>query len=116
SIISYPHDHATELFLEHLTGLGADLSAGRKLKVLFNRAKLRTAIGLDTETEFLLVNDTNRQLKEFEEYFWSLEKFMKKGGWKKEEIERYKREKSRQIEEGLWFGFLPAFYAIGRKE
>jgi ubiquinone/menaquinone biosynthesis C-methylase UbiE len=116
TLIHYPDDPITEMFMEHLIKLGADIYAGRKLKILFNTAGLQTTIGLDTETEFLLANDDEKRLKEFEEYFWDIEKILKNNGWKEREINRYKGEKIKQIKEGLSFGFLPAFYAIGRKK
>ncbi len=115
TLINYPDDPITELFVKYLIELGADIYAGRKLKILFNTAGLQTMIGIDTETEFLLVNDDKKRLKEFEEYFWNNEKILKNNGWKEREINKYKEEKIKQIKDGLSFGFLPAFYAIGRK-
>lgn len=115
SLINYPEDPLTELFLTSLIESGADIQAGRKLKVLFNSAGLQTTLGLDTKTDFLLSNDTEKQLKEFQDYFWHYEKILKNNGWKEAEINRYKEEKIIQISSGQHFGFLPAFYTIGKK-
>jgi ubiquinone/menaquinone biosynthesis C-methylase UbiE len=116
TVINYPDDPFREVFIKYLTKLDADIYAGRKLRVLFNTAGLQTTIGIDTKTEFLLINDDKMRLKIFEEYFWSIEKILKDNGWKDEGIRKYKQEKIIQIKNGLSFDFLPAFYAIGRKK
>jgi SAM-dependent methyltransferase len=116
TVINYPEDPFKEVFINCLINLDADIYAGRKLRTLFNTAGLHTTIGIDTETEYLLINDDKIRLKIFEEYFWSTEITLKNDGWKDEEIRKYKQEKIRQIKNGLCFDFLPAFYAIGRKK
>jgi len=113
---SYPEDPADPLVLRYIEGLGADLYAGRKLKVLLNNAGLKTTIGMDTETEYLIINDDDKLLAKFENQFWTTRKVLKSGGWNKEQIEKWKRERMDKIKKGLSFGFLPCFYAIGEKQ
>ncbi|UCF08749.1 MAG: methyltransferase domain-containing protein [Thermoplasmata archaeon] len=115
SKIDYPEDPATPLILNSIEDRGSDIYAGRKLKTLFNRAGLETQIGMDTESDFLLVRDNKKYLDMYLKDFWMFEKLFKKDGWTDEEIESYKSEEIERINKGLSFHFIPSFYAIGRK-
>jgi len=116
SRISYPEDSASKLIVNDIKNRGADLFAGRKLKTLFNSAGLKTQIGMDTNNDFILVNDNEISLKRFSDDFWIFKRLLEKNDWTKEKIEEYKQEKSQLIKDGLTFHFLPCFYAIGKKE
>ncbi|UCE37097.1 MAG: methyltransferase domain-containing protein [Thermoplasmata archaeon] len=115
SRIDYPEGPATPLILESLKERGSDLYAGRKLKILFNKAGLETEFGMDTETDFLFIKDDKRHLELFLRDFWLLEKLFKKDGWSPQQIEEYKKNKINEIENGLCFHFTPCFYTIGKK-
>lgn len=114
--VDYPEDPCTRLMLENMKSIGADVTTGRKLKTLFSRAGLKTEIGIDTETGYILVKDEGRFLEMFEEQFWVFEKLLKGEGWSDERIEGYRRERTELIKSGQNFTFTPCFYAIGRKQ
>jgi ubiquinone/menaquinone biosynthesis C-methylase UbiE len=115
SIIEYPENPLTPLSLEFLSEIGADLMTGRKLKFLFANAGLKTEMGMDTESEFLVIKDDKKRLKTFLENFWVYEKIFQKNKWSKSKIEKYKQKQTELIKDGLSFSFPPAFYAIGKK-
>jgi ubiquinone/menaquinone biosynthesis C-methylase UbiE len=115
SIIEYPENPLTPLSLESLSEIGADLMTGRKLKFLFANAGLKTEMGMDTESEFLVIKDDKKRLKTFLENFWVYEKIFQKNKWSKSKIEKYKQKQIELIKNGLSFSFPPAFYAIGKK-
>lgn len=114
SKISYPEDPTLPLLLKNMEDLGADLYTGRKLKVLFNTAGLETEFGMETETNYILMDD-KKYLGMFLNDFWVLKKLFQKNGWTNEEIEKYKQEELERIKNGLRFSFTPCFYAIGKK-
>ena len=113
--IEYPEDPALPLILKNLEEIGADLSAGRKLKFLFTNAGLKTEIGIDTKSEFIFHQDDKKRLEMFKKDFWILEKVLKKNKWPEKEIEKYKQETEERIKKGLSLSFIPCFYAIGKK-
>jgi ubiquinone/menaquinone biosynthesis C-methylase UbiE len=114
-IIGYPDNPAQALVLKSLETIGADLSTGRKLKFYFNRAGLKTEVGIDTDSEFIFPTDDQKRLKHFEQEFWILEKSFKQHGWTDEKIHKYKSKQADLIKSGLSFRFSPCFYAIGKK-
>jgi len=114
--IDFPKNPVAPLILKSMEELGADLYTGRKLKTLFTRAGLRAEVGIDTETEYILIRDDKKRLHEFLEQFWVFEKLLEKNGWTKKLIENYKQEEIKRLEAGLSFCFPPCFYAIGRKD
>jgi ubiquinone/menaquinone biosynthesis C-methylase UbiE len=115
SRIDYPEDPATSYILKIFKERGADIYAGRKLKVLFNQAGLKTEFGMDTESDFVLIKDSKKILDMFLKDFWLFEKLLIKRGWTDERIKKYKIEEIERIKSGLSFHFTPCFYAIGRK-
>ena len=115
SLMTYPENPTVPLIIESLKERGADIYAGRKLKVLLNKAGLKTEVGMDTESNFVLVKDEKKYLDMFVKDFWLLDKLLKKNKWTEEQIERYKEEEVKKIKRGLSFHFIPCFYAIGRK-
>jgi hypothetical protein len=98
-----------------MTELGADLKTGRKLKYLFNSAGLETQVGIDTESEFILIKDDKKRLEIFMKQVWVFEKLLRKDGWTDEQIETFKQDEIERIKNGLSFHFPPCFYAIGKK-
>lgn len=115
SRMDYPEDLSTHIILKSLKERGADIFAGRKLKTLFNSAGLETEIGMDTETDFVLITDDKKHLDMFLKDFWLFEKLLQNEGWTRERIENYKQDVAQRIKDGLCFSFTPCFYAIGRK-
>jgi ubiquinone/menaquinone biosynthesis C-methylase UbiE len=115
SRIEYPEDPASSLVLQSLEEKGADLYIGRKLKILFNTAGLKTEFGIDTESGFVFVKDDCKYLEFFQKDFWLLEKLFKKNNWSDEQVEKYKQDMIKKMEKGLIFQFTPCFYAIGKK-
>lgn len=115
SIVSYPENPVVPLWVKTVKDLGADLQTGRKLKVLFSRAGLKTEVGIDTETEFIFIRDEKKQEDTFLNHFWVKEKILKNNGWTVEQIEEYKENQLEIIKNGQSFFFAPSYYAIGRK-
>ena len=115
STIEYPESSVSLLFLKNKKERGVDLYTGRKLKALFTRAGLRTEIGLNFESNCLLLNDDKKRLEVFLKNFWVHKKILQKNGWTNEQIDKYRSEKIEMIKNGLSFCFEPGFYAIGRK-
>jgi ubiquinone/menaquinone biosynthesis C-methylase UbiE len=113
--IDYPDSPLAEIFLESMAELGADLHTGRKLKVLFSKAGLQTKVGIDTETEYILISDDDKRIEMFEKDKWVSEKLLKKAGWSADQIKEYLKSEKHSIKNGLNFKFAPSFYAIGRK-
>jgi ubiquinone/menaquinone biosynthesis C-methylase UbiE len=115
SRMDYPEDPTTSFIIETFKEKGTDIYAGRKLKVLFNRAGLKTEIGMDSESDFLLIKDSKKALEMFEKDFWLFERLLKKREWTDDQIEKYKSDETERIKSGLCFHFTPCFYAIGIK-
>lgn len=114
--LRYPENELYPLFLKDLEEMGADLCTGRKLRYLFGKAGLKTEIGISTHDFDSMNKGSNEQLKEFLNRFWVSEKLFCKNGWTAQQIEEYKQEQIKLIRNGLYFFFLPVFYAIGKKE
>jgi ubiquinone/menaquinone biosynthesis C-methylase UbiE len=111
----YPACPYVPLMLKSMEELGADLYTGRKLKALFNNAGLRTEVGMDTESDFILHKDDTKSLERFQRDFWVFEKLFKKANWSEEKIKKFKIEEINRIKSGQSFHFPPCFYAIGKK-
>jgi len=114
-VVQYPEDPAMPLLTQYLQELGADLEAGRKLKYLFSKAGLKTRVEIDTDSDFLYINNDKIHLDRFRKNFWVKEKVLKKAGWSDDQISKYKSEREKLIEDGFCFYFPTAFYAIGKK-
>lgn len=114
--IFYPESEVYPLILEQSKERGLDLCTGRKLRFLFNNAGLKTEIGIFTD-EIDSMNKDGKELRErYSDHFWYIEKLLLGMGWTEQEIEHYKNKQIELIENNLSFGFLPTFYAIGRKQ
>ncbi len=114
--LQYPENELYPLFLKDLEELGADLCTGRKLKYLFSKAGLQTEVGISTHDFDLMNTENDEQLKEFLNRFWVAEKLFRKNGWTSDQIKEYKQKRIELIQNGMYFFFLPVFYAIGKKD
>jgi ubiquinone/menaquinone biosynthesis C-methylase UbiE len=115
SRIDYPESPIPDLFLENIQKIGADITTGRRLKYLFGKTGLETEVGIDTDTEFLLLKDDNKRLEKFLDDIWIFEKLLRSTGFSDSEIEEIKNHEIEKIKLGLKFSFTPCFYAIGKK-
>ena len=115
SRIEYPESLIPDLFLKNIQKIGADITTGRRLKYLFSKSGLDTEVGIDIDTEFLLLRDDNKRLKKFLDEIWIFEKLLRSAGLSDSEVEEIKRDEIEKIKLGLKFSFTPCFYAIGRK-
>ncbi len=112
--IDYPEAPFMPMVLRNLEELGADLETGRKLKYLFNIAGLKTTIGMETESNYIIMDDETA-LNCFLSDFWNLQKLLDREGWSQQQIDRYKEEEIERLKNGQSFHFTPCFYAIGMK-
>jgi ubiquinone/menaquinone biosynthesis C-methylase UbiE len=112
----YPEDEWHPFFIKDLKEMDADLRVGRKLKYLFTRAGLKTEVGMSNYGSDIRIKDTEKQLEDFLNRFWVTERLFQKNGWTDSQIKEYKQNKIELIKNGLYFFFLPVFYAIGKKE
>ena len=111
----YPEDDLYPAILKKSEERSIDIHTGRKLRSLFSKAGLKTEIGIYTDIEKF--NDsTAEQLERFLSHFWYTEKLLLGIGWDTGQIEDYKQKQIELIEKREGFGFMPAFYAIGKKE
>lgn len=111
----YPEDEMYPALLKKSEERSVDIHTGRKLRSLFSRAGLKTEIGMYTDIEKF--NDsTAEQLERFLSHFWYTEKSLLGIGWDTAQIKDYKQKHIELIEKNEGFGFMPALYAIGKKE
>jgi ubiquinone/menaquinone biosynthesis C-methylase UbiE len=116
SYIDYPETPIAPLINKHMEDLGADVRTGRKLKFLFANAGLKTEAGLETAGDMIIVRDDAKLLDMFHKSFWVVEKVLRKFEWTEKQIEDYRTDMEGRYNKGIQFGFLPTFYAIGKKE
>ncbi len=114
--VDHPENMFYEHFLEGLRDLGADLTTGRRLKEMFTLAGLKAEVGVETETQYLLIRDDEKEMKKFEDSMWFREKILRNQGMPEERIHQYQEEKRSAIAEGRNFSMTIAMWAIGRKE
>lgn len=115
NVIVYPENCAFPIVFNDLEKIGADLKTGRKLRALFSRAGLDPEVGMFTEYFDELNQDPEEQVKRFLNRFWFIERSLKQNGWTSGKIEEYKQTQIDLIKKKIFFHFLPAFYAIGKK-
>ena len=60
-------------------------------------------------------SDDAKLLENFYKQFWVIEKLFKRFEWTEEEIEEYRSTMEKRWKMGSQFGFMPSFYAIGKK-
>jgi ubiquinone/menaquinone biosynthesis C-methylase UbiE len=115
-VISYPEDPILAPVFESIKDMGADICTGRKLRSFFSNAGLQSEIGIFTGHLEDLSKSTTEQVDLFLKGFWFIEKALARKGWTQKQIKEYKKEYIQLIEDRTIFQFLPAFYAIGKKE
>jgi ubiquinone/menaquinone biosynthesis C-methylase UbiE len=115
SYISYPEDPIGPIVIKNMEFLGADVQTGRKLKFLFSSAGLKTEAGIETAGDLIIMRDDAKLLENFYKQFWVVEKLVKRFEWTEEEIEEYRSTMEKRWKTGSQFGFMPSFYAIGKK-
>ncbi len=90
---------------------GGDPHIGRKLRLLFVRAGLKTQVGIG--------NNRIWSCKEDKAYYHHSRDFyvkaLKDAGLSQEEIDSWEFDYLRSLDEGVQLNFFPQFYAIGRK-
>jgi ubiquinone/menaquinone biosynthesis C-methylase UbiE len=111
----YPESEIYPLFLALDNQKGTVVHTGRKLRSLFSTAGLTTEMGMYTGDIEKMNRDVSEQVEELLSHFWYIEKLLLRIGWEPSQIEKYKQEQIELMEKGEFFGFIPAFYAIGKK-
>ena len=91
---------------------GGDPYIGRKLRMLFVRAGLKTKVGLGNKRIWSCEEDKISYLRAKKFY----ENVLRREGLSEEEIKEWEEMHLKSIEEGIEFNFFPQFYAIGIKE
>jgi len=90
---------------------GGDPHIGRKLRLLFVRAGLKTVVGIG--------NNRIWSCEEDKAYYFHARDFyvkaLKNAGLSSEEIDQWEFQYLKSLEEGIQLNFFPQFYAIGKK-
>ncbi|KAA0005573.1 MAG: methyltransferase domain-containing protein [Thermoplasmata archaeon] len=107
-----PYPGVDEIFagksIEHR---GGDPYIGRKLRMLFVRAGLKTEVGLGNKRIWNCDEDKASYIRS-RNFYW---KVLKKEGLSDGEIKDWEKNYLKSLEEGIQFNFFPQFYAIGTK-
>lgn len=90
---------------------GGDPHIGRKLRMLFVRAGLKTEIGIGNSRVWSCEEDKAYYLHSRDYYV----KVLREAGLSDEEIDQWEYEYLKSLDEGIELNFFPQFYAIGRK-
>jgi ubiquinone/menaquinone biosynthesis C-methylase UbiE len=90
---------------------GGDPHIGRKLRLLFVRASLKTRIGIGNNRIWSCEEDKAyyRHARDF------YVKALKNAGLSSKEIDKWEYDYLRSLDEGVQLNFFPQFYAIGTK-
>ncbi len=90
---------------------GGDPHIGRKLRLLFVRAGLRTKVGIGNNRIWSCEEDKAyyRHARDF------YVKALKNAGLSSEEIDKWEYDYLKSLDEGVQLNFFPQFYAIGTK-
>ena len=90
---------------------GGDPHIGRKLRLLFVRAGLRTRVGIG--------NNRIWSCEEDRDYYFHARDFyvkaLKDAGLSQNEIDKWEYDYLKSLDEGVQLNFFPQFYAIGKK-
>ena len=112
-IIWPPFPKVDEIFAGRtIQNKGGDPYIGRKLRMLFVKAGLKTEVGLGNPRIWSCEEDRQSYMCT-KQYYWNV---LKREGLSVREIEKWEEYYLKSIEEGIEFNFFPQFYAIGTKE
>ena len=107
-----PYPKVDEIFagkaIEHR---GGDPYIGRKLRMLFVKAGLKTEVGLGNKRIWSCEEDKASYIRS-RNFYW---KVLKREGLDEEEIKKWEEQHLKALDEGIQFNFFPQFYAIGIK-
>jgi SAM-dependent methyltransferase len=90
---------------------GGDPHIGRKLRLLFVRAGLKTKVGIGNTRIWSCEEDKAYYLHARDFYV----KALKDAGIKQPDIDKWEYDYLKSIDEGVQLNFFPQFYAIGKK-
>jgi SAM-dependent methyltransferase len=90
---------------------GGDPHIGRKLRMLFTKARLQTEVGISNLKLWSCEQYKKRYLSFREAYRQTL----KDNGLSLKEIDYWEKEYLKSLDEGIALDFFPQFYAIGKK-
>lgn len=90
---------------------GGDPHIGRKLRLIFVRAGLKTKIGIGNNRIWACEEDKAYYLHARDFYV----KTLKNAGLSEEEIDKWEYDYLKSLDEGVQLNFFPQFYAIGIK-
>ena len=108
-----PYPKVDEIFAGRaIKNRGGDPYIGRKLRMLFVRAGLKTEVGLGNLRIWSCEEDKESYMRA-RDFYWNV---LRKEGLSEEEIKKWEEHHLKSIEEGIEFNFFPQFYAIGVKE
>jgi ubiquinone/menaquinone biosynthesis C-methylase UbiE len=111
--LHYPEDQKIDPIFagKAIRKRGGDPHIGRKLRLLFVRAGLKTVVGIG--------NNRIWSCEEDEAYYHHARDFyvkaLKDAGLTQKEIDRWEYDYLRSLDEGVQLNFFPQFYAIGTK-
>jgi len=91
---------------------GGDPHIGRKLRLLFVRAGLKTEIGIGNNRIWSSEEDKAYYLHARDFYI----KALKDAGLSQKEIDKWEYDYLKSLDEGVQLNFFPQFYAIGQKK
>ena len=107
-----PHPGVDEIFAgKAIKERGGDPYIGRKLRMLFVNAGLKTEVGLGNKRIWSCEEDKASYLRS-RNFYWNV---LRRGGLSEEEIKKWEEEHIKSLDEGIQFNFFPQFYAIGTK-
>jgi ubiquinone/menaquinone biosynthesis C-methylase UbiE len=96
---------------EAIKARGGDPHIGRKLRLLFVRAGLKTIVGIG--------NNRIWNCEEDRAYYFHARDFyvkaLKEAGLSQKEVDKWEYDYLRSLDEGVQLNFFPQFYAIGKK-
>jgi hypothetical protein len=90
---------------------GGDPHIGRKLRLLFVRAGLKTKVGIGNNRIWSCDEDKSYYLHARDFYI----KALTNAGLSEKEIDKWEYEYLKSLDEGVQLNFFPQFYAIGIK-
>ncbi|MEA2054338.1 MAG: methyltransferase domain-containing protein [Candidatus Thermoplasmatota archaeon] len=90
---------------------GGDPHIGRKLRMLFVEAGLRTEVGIGNQRIWSCKED-GASYRRSRDFYWNV---LRKAGMNDNEIKKWEDEYLESLNKGIQLNFFPQFYAIGIK-